>query len=329
MRSALLRSLSLAAILGSVLVPRVAAAQPPHHQHHHHDNPATPPAPPAPAASPADQSAELKRKGDTLFMQRDFVGALQAYDEAYALSPNPALLYNRGRALQSLARFPEAFDALTAFSAQADDELKAKVSGLADLMGQISAKVATVVITANVAGGRVLLGGHEVGTLPLAQRVRVNSGKTTVEILADGYFPYRREVDLGGGTTTTLDVKLLSRDTLGYLVVTSHVPGASVAVDDKTIGVAPAEVGLPPGAHPVVVSHEGLNDAATQIFIRAGERRELSLDPIKGRPLTAKWWFWTIVGVAVVGTASAVTYAALTIEGSAPSGDFSPGKARF
>ncbi|HSQ65161.1 MAG TPA: PEGA domain-containing protein [Polyangiaceae bacterium] len=316
---------SLGLMLGvAVMAPsRVASAQ-------HRHQPAPPPAPAAaPSPAPEAQSMELKRKGDALFMQRDFVGALQAYEQAYALSPNPALLYNRGRALQSLARFPEALDALKQFSDQAGEELKAKVSGLSDLMAEIAAKVATVVISCNVAGGHVLLGGHEVGTTPLAQSIRIDAGKTTLEVLADGYFPYRKEVELAGGQKTDLAVTLLSRDTLGYLVVSSHVAGARVAVDDKAIGVAPAEVGLPPGAHPVVVSREGLNDAATQVFIRAGERRELVLDPIKGRPITAKWWFWTIVGAAVIGAASTVTYFALTTESGAPTGDFSPGKARF
>ncbi len=294
---------------------------------HKHKPPPTPAAVPAPTAE--EQSADLKRRGDALFMQRDFVGALAAYDQAYALFANPALLYNRGRALQSLARFPEALDALKEFEARAGEDLKAKVSGLSDLMAEISARVATVVISCNVAGGHVLLGGHEVGTTPLAQTVRVDAGKTTVEVLAEGYFPYRREVELPGGQRTELPVTLLSRDKLGYLVVTSHVAGSSVVVDEKRVGVAPAEVGLPPGAHPVVVSHEGLSDAATQVFIRAGERRELVLDPIKGRPITTRWWFWTIVGAVAVGAAATITYFALTTESAPPSGDFSPGMARF
>jgi hypothetical protein len=310
----------LVLVIGSTCA-RTAFAQ------HGHKRPHRPPAVTEP--TPEEQSADLKRKGDALFMQRDFVGALKAYEQAYALSPNPALLYNRGRALQSLARFPEALDALEQFGQQADAALKAKVSGLSDLMADIAAKVATVDVRCNVPGGRILLGGHEVGTTPLAKPLRVNAGKTTLEVLADGYFPYRKDVDLAGGRKTDLAVTLLSRDKLGYLVVSSHVAGASVAVDHKTVGVAPAEVGLLPGTHPVVVSREGLSDAATQVFIHAGERRELLLDPIKGRPLTAKWWFWTIVGAAVVGAASATTYVLLTTEGPAPTGDFSPGKARF
>jgi hypothetical protein len=294
---------------------------------HHPKRPHRPPVVTGP--TPEEQSADLKRQGDTLFMQRDFVGALKAYEQAYALSPNPALLYNRGRALQSLARYPEALDALEQFGKQADEALKAKVAGLADLMADIAAKVATVDVRCNIPGGRILLGGHEVGTTPLAQPIRVNAGRTTLEVLAEGYFPYRKDVDLAGGKKTDLTVILLSRDKLGYLVVSSHVAGASVAVDHRTIGVAPAEVGLTPGAHPVVVSREGLSDAATQVFIHAGERRDLVLDPIKGKPLTAKWWFWTIVGAAVVGAATTVTYFVLTTEGPAPTGDFSPGKARF
>ena len=279
--------------------------------------------------NPDDEALKLKQEGDALFMQRDFVGALAAYERAYALSPNPAILYNRARALQSLARFPEALESLQRFERDADDGLKRKVAGLADLMADIAAKVATVNLRCPTPGGRVLIGGHEIGVTPLAHPVAVNAGKTVIEVLADGYFPYHKEVDLAGGTTTSFDVALAPRATLGYLVVRSHVAGSLVSVDRRTVGLVPAEVALRPGAHPVVVSHEGWADAATQVVLRAGDRRDLLLDPLRTRPLTAKWWFWTVVGVAIAGAAVAVTTYALTTEGPAPTGDFSPGKARF
>jgi len=105
--------------------------------------------------------------------------------------------------------------------------------------------------------------------------------------------------------------QLASRDSFGFLVVKSTIASSSVSIDGKSIGLVPAEAALSAGTHPVVVSHEGYDDAATQVVLKAGERKELLLDPVKGTPVTGKWWFWTIIGVVAIGGATAATVIAL------------------
>lgn len=278
----------------------------------------------------AHASAEaLKREGDDNIGSKHYVEALDDYERAYALEPNPALHYNRGRALEFLARYPEAVDAFARFQAEAPPALMAKVPDLDAHVADLKAKVATVTITANVPGTRILLGGTEVGRAPLPAAVRRNAGTTTLEAFADGYVDYRKEVDLKGGATTALDVQLVSRDTMSYLVVKSPVAGARVSVDGKAVGLVPAEVKLAPGTHPVVLDHEGYSDAKTQVVLRASERREISVDLSKARSITSRWWFWTGIGVVVVGAASAAVVYALTTERAPPSGNFSPGQLAF
>jgi hypothetical protein len=286
-------------------------------------------APKAADAAREREAQELKRQGDTHLSQRRFVEALESYDRSYALVPNPALHYNRGRALQFLARYPEALAAVERFEAEAPDELKAKVPGLADLVKELRAKVATVVVETNATGGRVLVGGKDVGQAPLATPLRVNAGKTTVEVIAEGFFPFRREVELPGDRITTVDARVASRDRFGYLVVRSQVHAARVFVDDKAVGLVPAEAALSPGAHPVRVTAEGFDDAETQVVLAAGERKELSLDPQRTPSILSRWWFWTGVGVLVAGAAVTVGVVAATTERAPPTGDFSPGQVRF
>jgi hypothetical protein len=290
--------------------------------------------PPPDSAKAADagkerEAQELKRQGDTHLSEKRFVEALEAYDRSYALVANPALHYNRGRALQFLARYPEALESVERFEKEAPEDLKAKVPGLAELDKELRAKVATVVIETNAKGGRVLVGGKDVGQAPLDKPLRVNAGKATVEVIAEGFFPFRREVELPGDATTKVDARVASRDTFGYLIVKSQVAAARVFVDDKVVGVVPAEAALTPGAHPVRVTAEGFGDAETQVVLAAGERKELSLDPQKSPSIFSRWWFWTGVGVLVVGAAVTTTAIAVTTEGSPPTGDFSPGQVRF
>src|SRR5215212_6386311 len=84
-------------------------------------------APAAPAAEtpPADgvsdelraEAAAHKKSGDEAMDTFRFADALAAYTDAYAITKDTALLYNMGRALQALNRFPEALDKLEAFDA--------------------------------------------------------------------------------------------------------------------------------------------------------------------------------------------------------------------
>ena len=74
-----------------------------------------------PSADPANaaRAAELKKTGDDAMDSGRPADAVSAYTQAYALSKDPALLYNRGRALQGIAEYPQALEQLEAFEQQA------------------------------------------------------------------------------------------------------------------------------------------------------------------------------------------------------------------
>ncbi len=76
----------------------------------------------APEGAPANsgaaaEAALLKQQGDALMDALDYPGALRKYEEAYAKHADAALLYNQGRALELMGRFPEALDLLRRFDA--------------------------------------------------------------------------------------------------------------------------------------------------------------------------------------------------------------------
>ena len=277
------------------------------------------------------QAEELKRQGDALLLERRYADALVAYDASYARFANAAILYNRSRALQYLARYAEALESIERFDREASPDLRSKVPGLDEFVQELRSKVATLVVTSNARGGRVLVGGKDVGTIPLGEPIRTNAGRATIEIIADGYFPFRRDMALSGAIETRLVAKLVPRDMFGYLVVGSHVEGAMVFVDDTRIGLVTADTPLMPGTHSIRVVHEGYDGATAEVVIRVGDRSEIVLDPMKSQrsaPITSRWWFWAGVGAVVVG-AIIVTAVVATTERSPPDGDFSPGRIRF
>jgi PEGA domain len=281
------------------------------------------PAPSAPASDSTQKADELKREGDAAMGRLAYEQALDFYERAYALDPNPALLYNRGRALQALTRYPAALDQLEAFAREADPGLKARVPKLAELIASVKKRVSTLTLSCNVSGARVFVRQRVVGTTPLAA-LRLNSGPAVVEVTADGYHPYKKHVTLPGGSALELSVDLASKNTTGLLEVSSPVAGAAVSIDGRHVGTVPVQTPLPAGKHELTVHHAGYDEADTSVVIRVGGTTRVDVPLDSPPPVTQKWWFWTGVGLVVVGGVALT--AALLTERSADQGDIPPGR---
>jgi hypothetical protein len=286
--------------------------------------------PRAAAARPTDMqtSAALKASGDAMMVEKRYEEALSAYEAAAKGSPDPALHYNRGRALQFLARYPEALASLRRFQTEAPAAVRARVPALGEIVAEVRARVARVRVRCDVPGARVLLARQEIARTPFDAPLAVNAGHATLEVVAEGYLSSSSEIDLAGDEALReIDVKLIPRSRIGILVIKSGLAGTLAAVDGRPLGMAPAEAPLEAGPHAVAATHEGYGPVRTQIVLTAGERKEIVLDPIAPTPLYKRWWLWTAVGVAATG--AVVTAVALKTEKSPPIGTFSPGQVRF
>jgi hypothetical protein len=287
--------------------------------------------PPAPAdtaaapASPEERAATLKKQGDAAMDALRYDEAIDAYTQAYALSPDPALLYNRGRVHQARGEWPAALADLERFSHDATPELRQRVPKLDELLAEARGHVATVTITSNVDGARVLVRKTQVGTTPIPGPLQLDSGPALVEVLAEGFFDWRRELELKGGATTVLVAQLGTKSTSGVLRVSALTPGTRVRIDEAAASSAPAEAIVLAGVHRVVIHADGYDDRETNVVVGAGETKEVTLEPEKRPALTSRWWFWTGVGVVVVAGAT-VTYALLTSKPADKGDQFQPGQ---
>jgi len=242
--------------------------------------------------------AALKKKGDAAMDKLDYEGAIAAYADAYGRAKDPAVLYNKGRAHQALAQFPEALRELELFAKEAPPALKAKVPKLDELIAEIRAKVSTLVVRCKVKSARILVRDR---VAPVDTAFQLQAGTARIEVSAEGYHPYRKEVTLPGGSELTVDVELELKSTTGVLTVKSPIPSADVLVDDKPAGKAPAQVVVPAGTHRVLVRSEGYEEATVSAVVEAGGTREVTVTLEKRPGITSRWWFWTGVSVVVVG----------------------------
>lgn len=302
-------TLLLAIVMLLTSMPRAAWAQ------------ATPAETPLPAGTPEED----KRHGDEAMVALRYQEALTFYRRAYDATKNPALLYNMGRAFEGLAEFPKALDALEEFTEKAPPELKARVPKLDELVADVRKRVATMIISAPVAGAEIRLGNKVLGTTKPGQTVfRVNAGPQTLTVTHRDFFPFERPVTLAAGKIETIDVVLASRSAEALLHVTSPVEGASVAVDGKTLGNVPAEAPMKPGQHRIALTRDGYDKAETSVVLIAGERKDVDIPMAVHDSITKKWWFWTGIGVVLVAGGIAI-YAVRNTEKDTSSGTIPPG----
>jgi len=283
---------------------------------------------PAPVRAESDGlhdalALEFKSAGDQAMQATHYEQALAAYERASELEANPILLFNRGRALQALNRYPEALDAIVAFSEQASPELVAKAGDLNELLANLRQHVSRLEIICAVSGARAVLAGKPLGTTPFATPLRVNAGSSKLVITAEGYLPFEKDVALPANGQQRVDVALVPRKAQGHLTVTSVV-GAVAFADGVRLGTVPAEITLQRGRHLVRVEHPGFMASETGVEIIAGQDRSLNLALEKEPGLLGRWWFWTGAGVLVSAGVTALICA--TTERGPSSGDIAPGR---
>ena len=103
--------------------------------------------------------------------------------------------------------------------------------------------------------------------------IRTRAGAVLLQVTAEGYQPFRRQIDLPGGGAKEMSVELVSRSTSGILMVRTNIPNARIVVDGKAIGEAPVESVALAGTHTVEADRPGYNRTSTSVVVQVGEQR--------------------------------------------------------
>lgn len=150
---------------------------------------------PGPARASDEPMTETARvqftRGVELADRGDYQGALQAFSEAYAASPNVAVLYNIGQAQVALGRPVEAGATLSRYLQEGQDQISPERRRRVEAqIGLLESLVVELEVTTAPTGAAVRVDGRVVGRTPLAEPVRVSAGvhKVTAS-LDDGANP--------------------------------------------------------------------------------------------------------------------------------------------
>lgn len=179
---------------------------------------------------------------------------------------------------QEIARITPPADAATPVAATAPSEeiraLDAKPRSL-------------VVIETEPQGASIFLDDKANGVFAETPWSGTLDGPHKILIEKRGHKPQQKAIAPDPRRLVVLQVVLAEEDYLGWLEVRSNVPGASVFIDDDTIGArgkTPFSANLKPGKHTVWIRADGYDEVKTTVDVAAGKSHEVNAT-LKGAPV--------------------------------------------
>ena len=265
------------------------------------------------AASPEADAKQLTQEGTTAYRAGDYAKALERFRAARAASAEAGQLFVIGRCLEELGQLD---DAAASYEAYLAEDLKPDERALAerrlnDVRQRQKLSRASLVVWRTPDSARVLVQGQRQKDVNPV-RLELKPGRYRVQIAADGFEPYDREVDLGGGVTREVNVTLEAvavpeppddpvidappvvepegrSDVLGYSLL-----GAGSAVVLAGVGLAVASASIHVDSDALDTNGDGISDSVSQ--------RDASSSTDLGNALGVAAWVSLGVGAGLAAT---------------------------
>jgi hypothetical protein len=170
---------------------------------------------------------------------------------------------------------------------------------------------ATITVSSLTRGAKVFLDDQEMGEVPLPGPLEVKPGTYTIRVQKRGFAPFVDTVMAGAGQDSEVEADLVP--TGGIVTITSNVTRAQVLLNGKALGRTPFDGDVSPGKHQMQVVAPGYLTDTRQIEVLAGEELAVDItlqlvpDPVvqEDKSLLGRWWFWSAIGVVLVGGVAA------------------------
>lgn len=235
-----------------------------------------------PTAADKEEARSHFEKGIALMTEEAWAAALAEFLLSLELYSTRNALINAGACYSKLQRFDDALDAYerllrTYPNLPADDKALAQKA-----ITELRARVGTFDVVGGEPGATIVVSGQTRGELPLVAPLRAAAGSHVVRVFKEGFEPFEKRVDLAGGQTERVDVKLVKLSASGRLKV-SEAAGRviEVVVDGVAMGNAPWEGLTAVGNHVVLLREPGgrgrFGTQPVAAAVKSGEVTTLSL----------------------------------------------------
>lgn len=169
---------------------------------------------------------------------------------------------------------------------------------------------AGIVISSMTKGAKVFVDDKEIGEVPLSGPIEVEANaRHTVRVQKRGYSPYIDTLLPSNGQLLEVEADLVA--TGGIVRISSRDPALKlqILIDSRVAGFTPFDGDIPPGVHVVEARATGYMGETRSVDVKAGAEISfdfgLQLAPAavvkEDKSILSRWWFWTAIGVAVVG----------------------------
>ena len=183
----------------------------------------------------------------------------------------------------------------------------------ADKPSKKSSGKSLIAVSSMTKGAKVFIDDKEVGDVPLPGPVEVEPNERhTIRVQKRGYTPYIDTVLPSPGQTVEVEADLVA--TGGFVKINSKDKGLSlqILIDGQIVGTTPFDGDVAPGTHAVEARAAGYLAQTQTIDVKAGQTSALEFglklvpppDIKEDKSILSRWWFWTAIGVAVVGGVS-------------------------
>ncbi len=284
------------------------------------------------AAQDVETARALFNAGANAYNQEKYLAAIQAFEQAHALSKRSGLLFSIAQSyrrqyyldlkpsrMRSAISYYEQYlkegGERRAEANEALSELRPMMRTMAARMeaeGQPAqtepAKVELTQLSVNspTRGARLILDGKDRGPLPFIEEVE--PGERKVAIVADGFVTHERVQKVPKGQLLAVDVELQEKPAQ---VALSAPEGAKVNLDGRFIGDAPlSPLSLAPGSHFLSVTQNGSEAYARELELGRDERLSVSADLAMSDQRVAAL---SLLGVGAAGLVNAGVFGALAL----------------
>jgi hypothetical protein len=163
-------------------------------------------------AQPTDPESKaraqvLLKDGAQSYRQGAYAGALEKFDQAYAIFPSPKLLINIGQANRELGRIVEAVDAFEKFLSLSDDASPDLIAEAKRSVQELAPTIGKLLIDCGVVDAEISVDGKMAGKAPLADVVRVTPGRHQVTATSPTMIPVVQTVEVAPGTVQTVAIR--------------------------------------------------------------------------------------------------------------------------
>jgi len=167
---------------------------------------------PAPKDLKLKGAVELRDLGNKLFEEKNYLGALAVYKEAYERFPNAKILINIGITLNKLERFADAANALQRYVDDKDADPKLRPD-FEKAIADIDKTVGVLELQVSPADAQLQINDGDWLAPPTLYRVP--AGNVTINGKKDGYRAESKTLSIKAGErqTVTLGLSLLPRET--------------------------------------------------------------------------------------------------------------------